>query len=882
MHWVCAVESTYFLLDDDGADAGDRHVDSQENWDDILICEGKSAGHALSMTRKQVESIGAPTWETELALSHVASGRADGGGDPPHSSEDLSYWSVYLLTSDAGSDQVKAKDVISCKLASVTWALVFEILCWLHQLHIIFKCLLQHVDIWMSLLECSASSGKYYSCMSTLSNTMREYSSRIRRSMLRRYPDVPGINTLASKIAPRCLVGRWLACIVFEVFLVDRCWLMIHTVLAEVFGQADAMPAAAAAAASAAEQMDDDAVEQTTAYKVRLGRWRSNALKTTSCQRFRLVLESVHKVHLVLQHMSHYCMSHKHPHGPVLAMLWTGTKAFDKELTDLSHRSNWTAELERCAELGVNPATFTALVFFHISTLAVCFQLRIAKVLRSYPLRIFTLVHTYHDIECPMRKLVCAEVLDLPIWILTDSIVKLRDRYRNHFEFGKRKGQLDKHLWDLLLSMGERLRAHTQDIEGANNFLKEVCKRCPWLDVTTLSYRLNIRRKLLGGAAIDKWSRIKVMFDRIRSICLQFFNTADDFKNKPDRFRTPPPDDVVTSWAAPPADESKVWRARFCEQWFLQMKPNGFQHCLSIIEEGNTEGVAYLTCTTHFALVLCVRADLTHIDLTAGTARLILNKPFVLHDSVSVISALYAEVENPPHWRVYFGHMWSCEFGCWESDTDTPFAWGRAILTDPVEVFKMDAVDAYLSDEDGDDGGDDGDGGGGPAPGAKRTKSTATAPHAAKRGRGGHGGRGGRGGRGGSEASRGHTRHHLMAELSGSKVRKHFPVNTAFADKLDTSVGNMGDGTEEEEALTPTEIDLADQKHADKKTNAAIGQLKGTVGHLSVTPAQIAPELAPEERADRFSSISLMLESVVPISNPIAPAALLLSQAPMH
>ena len=197
---MCAIDSEYSLLGDDGS----RYTDSRQNWADILICQRKSGGHALSMFEKQVASVGCPTWDTEVEFANTQPA-------PPSSSDShsLNFWSVYLLTSDAGSDQVKSKQIISEKVAELWWVLDFCQLCWLHQLHLVVRTLLVNVDVWMEVLQCQTSSPKYYSTLSSLSNTLREYSSRIRRAMLRLFPTMPDVEKVAAKIAPRCLVGRW-------------------------------------------------------------------------------------------------------------------------------------------------------------------------------------------------------------------------------------------------------------------------------------------------------------------------------------------------------------------------------------------------------------------------------------------------------------------------------------------------------------------------------------------------------------------------------------------------------------------------------------------------------------------------------------------------
>ena len=87
---------------------------------------------------------------------------------------------------------------------------------------------------------------------------------------------------------------------------------------------------------------------------------------------------------------------------------------------------------------------------------------------------------------CDARKVVAAELLELAGWELGDSVVKLVRRYRSEIEHAKRTGLLSEEVWWLLMDIGSRIKCHSQDCEGANNYLKEVCKRANWITIKLL------------------------------------------------------------------------------------------------------------------------------------------------------------------------------------------------------------------------------------------------------------------------------------------------------------------------------------------------------------------------------------------------------------
>ena len=109
-----------------------------------------------------------------------------------------------------------------------------------------------------------------------------------------------------------------------------------------------------------------------------------------------------------------------------------------------------------------------------------------------------------------------------------------------------------------------RLRLHTQDLEGANDFIKLVCQRCPWLNLQTLSDRLRLRRKVIDGSPIHKWSLLKDKVEHTKRTCLEFLGKADEMLDDLLRFHTPAPISAATHWPRDPMDHTKKWRSLSC------------------------------------------------------------------------------------------------------------------------------------------------------------------------------------------------------------------------------------------------------------------------------------------------------------------------------
>ena len=295
---------------------------------------------------------------------------------------------------------------------------------------------------------------------------------------------------------------------------------------------------------------------------------------------------------------------------------------------------------------------------------------------------------------------------------------------------------------------------------------------------------------------------------------------------------------------------SSTRRSYYCQQWFAHLKPDGFRTVLTIINEsddGTHTGVAYLSCSTHRSLVLTIRAKLFDVDLNSGTSYLELGMPLKLYESYSVVSDLYSSVEDEPY-DVMIGVKWQCSWGTFPRDAelmDTGLIWGRATLSSPERIWKMD----YFEDEDdhGDDGddGDVGDGGGGGdadrgPPKKRRTEGRGRGigrgrgRSARGKGRGGDScGAGAGGGGGGGRGRRG-------------RKKRTLEIDDAFVQSLDDARGDMGDNMDEIDA------NLEDEKHDDKRTSRNVKQHARSAGksRVAVEPDAIAPEAHPADVQD--------------------------------
>ncbi len=504
------------------------------------------------------------------------------------------------------------------------------------------RMLLTHVDVILQVLEVNAPSDKYFSNLSTLSNTLREYSARLREILISLFFDYPNIVQVASKLPPRCISGRWGQSTCFEAYIVMRPWAMISRAVTAVFGcEAAADAGEPAPAAPAGDGLDEDSLNSREQHRAKLGRWRSTTLRITENQRFRFAIELVHPVHVLYQQLQWHIMKlEDRPHGQFLEFLWHGNSAYTAKFKASPARCNWLPQLREAARLSIDASKVVGCILWHCASAFTSFSRRMSRPMRDFPFRAWQIVLSPPDVDCPIRRIVAQEVLDHDGHHLGHTLEKLLKDFREQFQAAADTGFMDSTLHDLMLSTGEKIRLHTQLVEGCNNYLLEIYKRAPWTTLRTMSHRLKVRRRILNGGSIKRWSLMKAGFESLRSMCLSILGRIKDIDIK-DRWKTPPPDTLVsTKWKPSENPALKSWRATFCGAWFEHCKPDAFQTAFTLVNTETMRGFAYLTTCTHYKLLELVRAKLSNIDFALGSAKIEL-EPLDYYDHYRVVSRLY-------------------------------------------------------------------------------------------------------------------------------------------------------------------------------------------------------------------------------------------------
>ena len=185
----------------------------------------------------RVGSVGAPTWSQ---LATICNDTVTEKAPLEEGNRALlSHLPIFafIATTDAGQDQVAAKDMIAKEISPVLCLLFFSsVNCHEHQAHLIAKDNLKMMQTVCDTLcsEAEVETVLYFSSLATIINTSRCNL----RAIHMKWTELrgPASSMLhASKQPPKCLSGRWGTIDDTERFLLERPWADRVVVLEKVW-----------------------------------------------------------------------------------------------------------------------------------------------------------------------------------------------------------------------------------------------------------------------------------------------------------------------------------------------------------------------------------------------------------------------------------------------------------------------------------------------------------------------------------------------------------------------------------------------------------------------------------------------------------------------
>ena len=116
---------------------------------------------------------------------------------------------------------------------------------------------------------------------------------------------------------------------------------------------------------------------------------------------------------------------------------------------------------------------------------------------RSLPAALAWFIRTPADVSCEMRKQLAKTLLRSSADIIGDlSCLKLRYIFAAEFRDTANTGYANLRLWTIIRDIYAAILCDTEHIEGNNNIVKHILKRCPGIAWALLSDRLTNNRKM--------------------------------------------------------------------------------------------------------------------------------------------------------------------------------------------------------------------------------------------------------------------------------------------------------------------------------------------------------------------------------------------------
>ncbi len=567
--------------------------------------------------------------------------------------------------------------------------------------------LLKSADEFITVL-CPGLGYRFFGSIATVSNTWREYSSKVKSAWVELHRN-DGLK-YGKKIPPRCLSGRWASHIKFLSFTLDIPTDQVVRVLVYVLSGVDTeVPTENNGA------LDENSLEDKRQYKIKMGKWKATTAACLQNTMWRLILNCVFPIHHIIELAINAVMSTKYKHGTLLELCWRKDaeirSSFSELIVDFEQWNNIFLEA---------PPGFTqqqrsdlvGLVFWHCCQGFADYCRRLGVQFSSYDLRIFQLIKSHPLEDCSLRREVAKELRTFPDWRVCDTVTKLRDEYKEELNEAENKGTLIVDLWWFLCDIGEVLRCHTQDIEGCNNNIKQSCVKNPHMKLPTLSARIVIRRRLLGGSngfGVEKLSKLKPYVDKLKATATGLMHEHEAITKDIFRFKTPDPIEFPVRWKKNELDDHKLWAAQFNKRWIASMTPN-FQHVMLLHGDHLVSPMGFLLCCRHLSVGMGVCAEVLECDLGRGTGVIKIRTPLSYNTTVNLLSDLCDEVMNAP-FHCFDANVWKCT---WRTTADD---WLKADIAAPQAAFRIDPVDIFLESVQGNDGDDGQDGQDDDAPG---------------------------------------------------------------------------------------------------------------------------------------------------------------------
>ena len=565
---------------------------------DLIVQEGGTGRDSYAMSKKQLETLGFPSW-TQAALP--------------------SEIQTFFCTTDAGPDQLKCRKLIRSMMKDDLFKLFFEISCFQHQGQLTAAFCLLRINI---LLTCWGSDIVYSSALATIMHVWRDSAV----TMFNVWEEVGTDSCMAMFKKPcSCIKGRWGSYHNCECQLLSMPWGKFQSVFTSVTTKNQARCKAKIEPARVAAKSDDALEhiialgglekEDTQFHQIKIWKYRAMAVKAVNDALFFIAMRVSQRIGAVLARFRHFLQSHNERVGRdapgCFAVLSAGkAHAYLGEIEDLLDERAWEGVFGLVAEAAdLSSQDAMEGIQWVVLGVAADFRRRIVVPCENLPYQL--LIFGVHAQDTASKELA------LRLLLKSHDHDETTRKFAHHFKKELQQlvsdGSVHLVLWRYARTLGQMWRPDTEEVEGINSVLKTLITEAPNIGVPLLSARASTTKQCGLGhrRGSHKWSDISSAVVSVRNLALQYAPLRCSVQTV-DRFSTPGP--IPIAEIPEPLIQKRLPQLRVaaskCLEWARSEQFPNSPAALRMVTQ--VDGAIIIPVQKYGAFYVCIRCELYH------------------------------------------------------------------------------------------------------------------------------------------------------------------------------------------------------------------------------------------------------------------------------
>ena len=262
-------------------------------------------------------------------------------------------------------------------------------------------------------------------------------------------------------------------------------------------------------------QPDDPQQEEQAAYRIKIGRWKSESTQVINDSWFWAILRIQRDLHEPFEHhFSFLKAKQKTGDGPMANLVCGKAYAI---LHEYDGKLRTGSFLEPAVSKGLPVDAQLILIECAVELFAnhCCgYDRRVLSECTKFPFRLQWLAHAPPETECPHRKWIGNLIVSMPPQALELNTAKLLGIFgKKKFQHVAETGKCPEDLYAVGVALRKSQRADVMLNESHNSLIKSIATTCRRIGLPLLSARCNVKRELGVGSrgASQRWSLLRCL-----------------------------------------------------------------------------------------------------------------------------------------------------------------------------------------------------------------------------------------------------------------------------------------------------------------------------------------------------------------------------------